>query len=100
MSDDWIVPSRYELRLNGVKQGSFDVWSEVWDEIQRAFLALPDQYGGEIYIELEDFCNPHEGVPAAVWRCKFGAALWYACAENPRAFASYLAIGDGHRWSN
>lgn len=79
---------RYELRINGEKRGDIESFEEVFSQIDDAYLALDDQYSGEVYWELEDWGNDD----LKVARHKMEAGFWYAYAENAEAFRSWLKL--------
>lgn len=87
-----------KLKINGSKQGyDFDL-AECWEEIDKRYQALPDQYSDFLRWEIEQWVE-HDGEDRLRYvRQRMAAGLWYAYAEDSEAFRQWLNM-FGWDWS-
>lgn len=76
----------YDLQIDGDNHGFQKSLDTVWEYIDGQYKALPDQYEGVVQWEIFNtstgqFCNQ-----------KMEAGLWYAYAESPRSFCTWLKL--------
>lgn len=75
-----------DLTIDGVRLGLFANTYDAWRPIEAVYASLDDQYSGAVHWQIEDldkglYCN--NTMPAAIW---------YASAETPSAFHTWLKL--------
>ena len=87
-----------ELKINGQKQGDFLHLAECWEEIEKRYQALPDQYSDSLTWEIIQWVD-HDGEQRLrSVEETMEAGLWYAYAEDAEAFRQWL-IMFGWEWA-
>lgn len=87
-----------ELKINGQKQGDFFHLAECWEEIEKRYQALPDQYSDSLTWEIVQWVEIDGDERLRSAGQSMEAGLWYAYAEDAETFRQWLNL-FGWEWA-